>query len=254
VVCLLAALSASGCPPPPSPVVAVEHDGRARRFPSPKNLLRETLAANDGYGTLTTIHKVALEIAIGGDRSEKRTFRAALAIRRPGHFRLQILGPMGVKLVDLLYVRGKTTVLAVDRALQRSSQLPQILESVAGDIRAIYRLDPVAEVDRRRAEESVALASGRAPLYNLREYRRGELVRQMDIFAATLAIARFQVVRGIDIRTVTYGGYETDGKLMIPRRIHVAKEGSVFYWLSIQVESVTIDEPLDEGLFTANET
>jgi hypothetical protein len=251
---VLVALTLAGCPSPPPPIVSVEHLGRAKTFSSPKELLQQTLAKNDGYGTLTTIHKVTLEIAIQGDRSEKRAFRAALAIRRPGHFRLQILGPMGVKLVDLLYVRGEVKVLTVDRALQRSSRLPEILESVAGDIRAMYRLDPVPEIDRRRADESVTLATGRTPLYNLREYRRGELVRQMDIFAATLAIARSQVVRGVDIRTITYGGYETNGKLMIPKRIHVAKEGSVFYWLSIQVESVTIDESLDEELFIANET
>jgi len=161
---------------------------------------------------------------------------------------------MGVRLIDLLYARGKTRILHVDRALQRSSRLPGIIESVARDIRAIYRLDPLPKTERRVMEETVSFASGRAPLFELREYHGADLVRQMDIFAATLAIARSQVTEGLEIRTVTFGDYETDGKLMIPRRIHVAKEGQVFYWLSIQVESVSIDEELDEELFLPEQT
>jgi len=241
-----------GCPTP-LPTTVVDHHGPARRFASPAQLLKQVIEVNDGYGTLTTVQQVTLEIALGGDRSEKRSFSAALAIRRPGGFRLQILGPMGVRLVDLLYLKGQTKVLHVEPALQRSSQLPAILDSIAGDIRAIYHLDPLPRVDHRRMEESVSLASGSAPLLDLKEYRGRELTREMDIFASTLAMARSQVVEGTDIRTVTYGAYEARGRLMVPRQIHVAKEGSVFYWLSIQVESVTIDEGLDREIFTADE-
>jgi len=250
VVVLPIALAAC---PASAPIQQVNHEGKARKFASADQLLRETLEVNDGYGTLTTVHNVTVEIALGGQRSEKRSFRAAIAVRRPACFRLQILGPMGLKLADLLYTRGETRVLHVDRSLQRSSRLPTILESVARDIRAIYRLDPVPRVQRRQVEESVSLASGAAPLLDLKEYSGQDLVRQMDVFAATLAIARCQVVEGIDIRTMTYGAYETNGKLMIPRQIHVAKEGSVFYWLSIRVESVSIDEELDPEIFTADE-
>jgi len=245
----LPALLLCACPSAPAALHDVSHQGAAQKLTGADELLRRTLAANDGYGTLTTVHKVTAEIALGGERSEKRSFRGVLAIRRPGHFRLQILGAMGLKLVDLLYAEGKTRVLHVEPALRRSSRLPEILESVAGDIRAVYRLDPTPEVERRKMEETVSLASGRAPLFNLQEFRGKDLVRQMDIFAATLAIARSQVTEGLDIRTITYGAYETNGRLMVPRQIHVAKEGQVFYWLSIQVESVTMDEELDEELF-----
>lgn len=248
-VTLLAALLPCACPAPPVPVRPVDHRGTAQKIASPEQLLERVTAVNDGYGTLTTVHQVTVEIALGGDRSEKRSFRGALAIRRPAHFRLQILGPMGIKLVDLLYVRGKASVLYLEPKLQMSSRLPEIIQSIAGDIRAIYRLDPCPHADRRRMEETVTLASGRAPLFDLKEYRGKDLVRQMDIFGNTLAVARSQVVEGIDIRTITYGDYEAHGELLVPRSIHVAKEGTVFYWLSIQVESVSIDEELDEDIF-----
>jgi hypothetical protein len=39
--------------------------------------------------------------------------------------------------------------------------------------------------------------------------------------------------------------------VLVPGSIHLAKEGMVFYWLSIQVESVTLDEDLDNKLFLA---
>lgn len=247
---LLLAFLLTGCPAPKTPLRSVTHEGQAIPFERADELLRRISEVNDGYGTLSTVHKVTAEIALGGNRSEKRTFRGALALRRPRNFRLQILGPMGVKLADLLYDGGKTRVLHMDRNLQRASRLPQIIESIAGDIRAIYRLDPLPHCTRRKLEASVSFASGAAPLYDLKEYRGEEIVRQLDVFAATLAIARSQVVdEKADVRTVTYGGYESDGKLMVPKTIHVAKEGTVFYWLSIQVESVTIDEELDDELF-----
>jgi hypothetical protein len=215
-------------------------------------LLQRVLQANDGYGTLRTVHDVALELVLGGHRSEKRTFRGVLAVRRPGHFRLAILGPVGLKLVDLLYMAGKTKVVHVAPELARSSRLPAILDSIAADIAAIYRLDPQLHPSRRRLEESVSYASGQAPLYELKEYRRGELARQLTIFAATLAVARMEVVdeRG-DSRTIVFGDYETHGKLLVPRSVHVAIEGRVFYWLAIRVEAVDVDVKLDDHLFVA---
>ena len=245
----------AGCPsPPPAPRVRIEHAGPPIEFSSPRELIRRTLARNDGYRTLTTVHRVALEIAVSAKHSEKRSFRGALALRRPGHLRLQILGPMGVKVADLLHEQGRTRVLSVDRTLERSSRLSALLESIAGDIRAIYRLDSNPDVDRRRVEETVTLASRSAPLFNLREYRAGKLVRQMDIFAATLAIARVQMLRGDNVLTITYGDYETDGNILIPRQIHVAREGPVFYWLSIRVESIELDPSLDKRIFVADGT
>jgi outer membrane lipoprotein-sorting protein len=241
----------SGCPRPAPPINPVTHLGPALAVRDAEDLLQRTLAVNDGYGTLRTVHQVTLEIALGGQRSEKRSFRAALAVRRPGHFRLNVLGPMGLKLIDLLYSTGKTKVLYLAAELQRSSRMPEILDSMAGDIAAVFRLDPRLYPSRRRLEETVALASGRAPLYELKEYRGGEIARQMTIFAATLAIARMETTdeQG-EIRTITYGDHEQRGKLLVPRSIHVAREGASFYWLAIHVESVDVDVDLDDHLFS----
>lgn len=245
---------ASGCPSPRVPSQAIQHSGPAVQVSSPQELLKKVQQVNDGYGTLKSVHKVALEIALGGDRSEKRTIRGALAIYRPGLFRLQILGPMGILLADLLYRSGKVKVVEVSDALKRSSRLPEILESIAGDLRAIYRLDPLPRYDNRKMEQTVSLASGATlPLYSLKEYRRGEIVRQLDIFASSLAIARTELVNEEgDVRTITYGDFRTDGKVVVPQRIHVAKEGKIFYWLSIEAESTTLDEDLDEDLFVVD--
>jgi hypothetical protein len=230
----------------------VDHGGRAASVPDARVLLDRVLAANDGYGTLETVHRVALEIMLGRHRSEKRLFRGALAIRRPGCFRLTILGPMGVKMCDLLYAEGRTKVAYLAPELSRASRFPEIIDSIAADIAAIYRLDPQPSVTSRHMEETVTLASQRAPLYELKELRERELVRQMTIFAATMAVARSEVSDGQGgLRTITYGDYETDGKVLVPRSIHVSKEGKIFYWLSIEVESVALDQKLDEHIFVA---
>lgn len=239
-----------GCPHTPVPAEPVEHAGEARTFSDADALVTRARAVNDGYGTMRAVHSVEVEIALGGERTEKRAFRGVLALRRPGLFRLNILGPMGVKLVDMLYASGRVRMVYVARHLRRSSRLPEILESIAGDLRAIYRLDPLPAITRRRVEPTVSVASGRTPLYDVREYRHDEVARQLRIYANTLAIARSEVtdVGGI-IRTIRYSDYRTNGELMVPRQIKVALEGSVFYWLTIRVEELALDEELDPELF-----
>jgi outer membrane lipoprotein-sorting protein len=246
----LALLLVSGCPRTAPPITPATHLGPAIAVRDAEDLLQRTLTTNDGYGTLRTVHQVTIEIALGNRRSEKRSFRAVLAVHRPGHFRLNVLGPMGLKLIDLLYSEGTTKVVYLATELQRSSRMPEILDSMARDIASIFRLDPQLFPGRRRLEETVALASGRAPLYELKEYRGEEVARQTTIFAATLAIARMETTdeQGA-IRTITYGDYERRGKLLVPRSIHVAHEGASFYWLAIHVESVDVDVDLDDHLF-----
>jgi hypothetical protein len=252
---VLVAVLVVGCPKPEPVSYPVNHGGRAIQLEDASKLLQRVTEANDGYGTLKSIHQVAIEIALGGDRQEQRTFKGVIAVRRPGAFRLRVLGPAGIDLFDLLYLSGKVKILHVADMLKRSSKLPQILSSVAEDIRTIYRLDPKPEVTRRKMEESVSLASGSAPLYVLRGYRGDKLVREMDIFAASLAIARSEVVSQEGaVRTVTYGDYEQVGEVLVPRSIHVGTRGESFYWLSIKVKSVTLNEELNEELFTAGQS
>jgi len=251
-------LALAGCPQRAAGPFPVDHQGRAVAVADAAELLRRVLVANDGYGTLETVHSVTIEIVLGKERSEKRSFRGLLAIQRPGSFRLQILGPVGAKLLDLLYLSGRVKVISTSPVLARSSKLPELAGSIAHDIAAIYRLDPQPEVERRSLEESIALASGRAPLYELKEYRRGNLVRQLTLFAASLAVSRCELSDGEGgLRTITYGDYQrhdagsagSPHPLLVPRSIHLAREGRVFYWLSIRVESLILDTDLDKRLF-----
>jgi hypothetical protein len=254
-------LALAGCPRGPGAPAPVAHLGRAVPVADASDLLRRVTAANDGYGTMETVHQVAIEIALGKERSEKRSFRGLLAIRRPGSFRLQILGPVGARLLDLLYLPpGRVKVMATAPMLAQSSKLPELAESIARDLAAIYRLDPQPESDRRVVEESIALASGRAPLYELKEYRGATLLRQLTVFAATLAVSRCELADGAGgMRTITYGDYERHerkarrgepaGALLVPRSIHLAREGDSFYWLAIRVESLILDTALDKRLF-----
>jgi hypothetical protein len=243
-----------GCPHAPTRLGKVSHDGPAIRVADADELSRRIQEVNDGYGTMETVHRVTIEIALGEGRSEKRSFKALLAIRRPGHFRVQLLGPMQIRLMDLLYQSGQVKVVQIADELRRSSRIGELVNDIAGDIAAIFRLDPQPHPTRRRIEETVSPASGRVPLYELREHRDDTLVRQMTIFAATLAISRAELSDGQGgSRTITYGDYEHFGALVVPRQIHLTREGRVFYWLAIQVESATIDPKLDDRLFLNQE-
>jgi hypothetical protein len=239
-----------GCPHAPMRLGKASHEGPAIRVADADELARRVQEVNDGYGTMETVHRVTIEIALGEGRSEKRSFKALLAIRRPGHFRVQLLGPMQIRLMDLLYEAGQVKVVQLADELRRSSRIGELVNDIAGDIAAIYRLDPQPHPTRRRLEETVSTASGRAPLYELRELRDDTLLRQMTVFAATLAVSRAEIPDGQGgSRTITYGEYEHFGPLVVPRQIHLSREGRVFYWLAIQVESATIDPKLDDRLF-----
>lgn len=228
----------------------VDHVGKAIPFAEADALLRAVLEANDSYRGLETVHRVTLELSLDGQRSEKQIFTAALAVRRPAEFRLQLLGPMGAKAMDVLYRSGQTQVLQVASELQRSSRLPSVIQSVAGDIAAMFRLDPQPRSTRRSLEESLSLASGRAPLYELREYAGDVLVRQLTVFASSLAVARCELSDGRGgSRVITYGDYKRRGGLLLPTSFLLQREGELSYWLSIRVDSVSIDPELDERLF-----
>ena len=239
-----------GCPHAPLRLGKAIQEGPALRVADADELARRVQEVNDGYGTMETVHRVTIEIALGEGRSEKRSFRALLAIRRPGHFRVQLLGPMQIRLMDLLYQAGRVQVMHLADELRRSSRIGELCEDIAGDIAAIFRLDPQPHPTRRGLEETVSFASGRAPLYELRELKDEVLMRQMTIFAATMAVSRTELPDGKGgLRTITYGEYEHYGTLMVPRQIHLSREGRVFYWLAVQVESATIDPKLDDRLF-----
>jgi hypothetical protein len=249
LVCLAWLLCA--CPPPPRQWTPVSHGGEGQRLTEVGELMLRVVAVNEGYKTLRSVQRVTLQIAGRGRRSEKRFLRAVVAVKRPDRFRLNVLGPAGVKLIDLLYIGGRYQVLHLQQRLRRSSRMPEILESLCGDLRAIYRLDPLPKLERITLEESVASTSGRTPLFDLKGYRGTDLVQTLTVFASTLAISRVEELHPDgEIRTVTFGDYQSDGKLMMPWSMHVARDGHLSYWLLIQVQELDLDVPLDERLFS----
>ncbi len=230
--------------------MGVDHKGMAQRIKGPDELLQKVRRANFGYAQLRTVHEVTIVITPDADREEKRFVRGVLAVRRPDLFRLAILGPGGIKLMDVLYGGGRHRVLHLAPTLAKSSLLPTIIASLCQDIRAMYDLSPSPFTTRRAVEDTVAVASGNAPLFDLKEYHQDNIVRRLTIFASTLAISRIHEVdaRG-ESRTITFGDYESDGRVLVPRSFHVARSGSLDYWLMIRVKEVALDEELDDRLF-----
>jgi len=227
--------------------VPVQHLGPARPVDGPQGLLSAVAAANDGYRTLKQVHRVAIEFVLPNGRQEQRACRGVLAISRPSRFRLTAITGRGVKLFDILHVAGKSHALHLPPQ-DRHGRLPQVVASIAEDIRAIYRLHPVPATDTHRIEERVAASA--APLTDLRGYRGGQLVSEMTVFARSLAVARTELLGpGSQVRTITYGDYEHHGRLVVPRTIVVSNDGPLAYWLRIRVERTEIDPVLDPRLF-----
>ena len=228
----------------------IDHNGLARQVKGPDELLGKVDKANYSYAQMKTVHAVTLVITPNEDREEKRFLRGVLAVRRPDLFRLVVLGPGGIKLMDILYGGGRHKVLHLAPGLGKSSLLPGIVASLCADIRAIYNLTPAPPSDRRVVEETVAVASRRAPLFDIKEYRGVDIVRRLTVFASTMAISRLhEEDRRGESRTITFGDYESDGQRLIPMTIHVARSGSLDYWLLIRVKQISFDEELDDRLF-----
>lgn len=247
-----ATVAVAACTPPPGRTTPVLHSGAAARFDTAERLLAAVARHNDHYRTLRATHRVVLEIATEDGRREHHACTGVVAVQRPDRLRLVALGAVGMKLFDLLYVAGEARAVSIAPQLARGQLLPQILRSVAGDLRAIYRLAPPLPRDRLQLEASYS-ARGHAPLFEVTAYREGRQVQQLVVFAASLAVARAEEpLPGGETRTVTYGDYERRGELLVPRSILVAREGAISYWLSIQVEQLEIDPPLDAQLFASS--
>lgn len=241
----------SACRRPAPPVTAVSHRGAAQRFDSARALLAAVARHNDDYRTLRAVHRVVLEIAAENGQREHHACRGVLAVQRPDRLRLVALGPAGLKLFDLLYLRGTARAVSTGPQLAGARLLPRILDSVAADLRAIYRLSPSARVDALRLDAGYS-PTNQAPLLEVAAYREGRLVEQLSVFAASLAVARTEEIDAAgDTRTVTFGDYERRGRHLVPRSILVAREGRLSYWLSITVEQLEVDPPLDPRLFAA---
>jgi hypothetical protein len=251
---LLAAASVigvSGCNHPREAWRALENTAAARPLGRPEELLRRVLDANDGYGTLSGRIDLSLEIELGEYRSEKLSASGLVRVRRPGHLRFELRDRTGELLLDMIVARGKSRAREISpRLYDRRSALVELAPVIAEDLRLLFRLDPRPNVTRVAAEETVSLASGSTPLFEIREYGPGEeAVRRMTVFASSLAIARMEIADDVGERTVTFGDHETNGRVAIPRSYHLARVGTYFYWLAFTLESFEIDAGLGDSVF-----
>lgn len=95
------------------------------------------LLQDGGWQTLRAEHRVIVET-----RGERRVLRGVIAVARPDRFRLRALGPGGITLFDVVWVRGQVRLLSSLRAAAPGSLLDRLIVSVAGDLAAAYDLAP----------------------------------------------------------------------------------------------------------------
>ena len=116
-------LSLAACPKPPHPR-PLSHNGPAQRAKDPRELLRRVLARNDGFGTLTTVHRVSAEIAISGERYMTYAFYPLigfLVLSVPGILYSGVFGFLVVGFGILGAINGAT--LVARRAMRRRREI-----------------------------------------------------------------------------------------------------------------------------------
>lgn len=163
------------------------------------------------WHTLRAEHRVSVTVTLQGGKQERRELRGVIAVEEPDRFRLRALGPGGITLFDLLSIAGHTEVLRAIRD-PRSSALGPIIDALAGDLQAAYRLAP-APPGRR-----VTIEKGRV------------VVREPG-------------------RTVTLSGFVRVGGKPVATRIDVDNQARG-YTVHVEVSQLAVDEPLDPALFS----
>jgi Protein of unknown function (DUF3261) len=164
-----------------------------------------------GWRTLRAEHQVTIDAAKEGGGREQRTIRGVIAVARPDKFRLRALGPGGITLFDVLYRGGDIRILHALRDAGPGTPLERIARTMAGDLAAAYQLAP-APVERTARVEPSAIAVSEP----------GRDVR----------LTEFRAVDGKSAPT----------HLLIDNR-------TANYTVTVRVENLTLDEPLDPALF-----
>ncbi len=95
------------------------------------------------WRALRAEHRVEVEFNKADGTREKKALRGALAVERPGKFRLAALGPGGMRLFDLLVVDGQVSVLYAFRAMEGSA-FARAVQTMAADLAAAHLLLPAA--------------------------------------------------------------------------------------------------------------
>lgn len=169
--------------------------------------------AQPSWKTLKAEHRVALDVTLDGGKHDRRTLRGVIAVEQPDKFRLRALGPGGITLFDLLWVHGEAKVLQAIRD-PRSSQLGPVLEALAGDLSAAFRLQPAPPGRTITVENDGA------------KVRIEEPDRTVE-----------------SSRVVAHTGVPVETRLDIANRAR-------HYTVGVDAESVEVDQPLDPALFT----
>lgn len=163
------------------------------------------------WNTMRAVHRVHIDAA-KGDGREQIDVRGIIAVERPDRFRLQAYGPAGILLFDIVKVGGDIQVVRALQATDTSLQ-QKVLLAIGADLAATYDLEP--KLPSR--QKNLALREG--------ELRIVETER-------TVRAQQFKEVQGQSVPT------------------HIEIENQALdYKVSIEVESVTLDDKLDPGLF-----
>jgi hypothetical protein len=165
------------------------------------------------WRTMRAEHRVQIDAA-KGDGREQTSVRGLIAVERPDRFRLRALGPGGITLFDILKVGGDVKIVQ-GMASQDSSLQQKVLLSIGADLAAAYDLEP--KLPSRTKD--VGLKEG--------EVRVVEPER-------AIRLQQYKEVQGQSV----------------PTHMEI-QNNALDYKVSVDVESATLDEKLDPGLFRA---
>lgn len=163
------------------------------------------------WSTMRAVHRVHIDAA-KGDGREQVDVRGMIAVERPDRFRLQAYGPGGIMLFDIVKVGGDISVVQGMRGADSSLQ-QKVLLSIGADLAATYDLEP--------------RLPSRTKTLGLKE---GEL--RIVETERTIRAQQFKEVQGQSV----------------PTRIDIDNSANN-YRVAVEVESATLDDKLDPGLF-----
>lgn len=196
---LVAALALAGCPPLAPVMEKLEVPPPAGR-------------AGGSWETMRAEQRITI-VYQGDDGEKTRSLRAVVAVSRPDRFRLRVLGPAGITLVDMVSIGGEVRVLQAIRGVSGGTKLGTLVMSMAADLAASYDLRPLPRerTVTTRGSEVVIVEPG---------------------------------------RTVRLGAFRGDGKNSYPGHIEITNETN-HYRVTIEAGETVLDEALDPELFPA---
>jgi hypothetical protein len=173
----------------------------------------------ENWHTERAVHHVHLDVELDGGKREQRSLTGAIAIQKPDSFRLRALGPAGITLFDLLYVRGRVTILQSIKDAAKGP-LGEIARSLGGDLALAYGLEPVP------SDRQVFIDRGQR-----RDQTQDPNIELSDS-ARQVRLSRFRQVGGAKV----------------PTHLEISNRERR-YRVTVEVSDVEIDVALDPALF-----